>query len=105
MKPFKVKINARAFLDIEEITNWYNEQIPNLGVRFQKNLRLQINTLRYNSYSYSVRYDDIRCMLVKKFPFLIHYSIDEANQIVNVYSIIHTSRSPKTWRQKITKSK
>jgi mRNA-degrading endonuclease RelE of RelBE toxin-antitoxin system len=103
MSSCKIKINAKAYLDIEEITDWYNKQVPNLGLKFQKNLRLQINTLKYNAYSYGVRYDDIRCMLVKKFPFLIHYSIDEVNQIIDIYAIIHTSRSPKIWSQKITR--
>jgi len=39
-------------------------------------------------------------MLVKKFPFLIHYIIDEANETVEVFAIIHTSRSPKIWEQR-----
>lgn len=100
MKSYKVRIKDKAFSDIEEITGWYNEQSPNLGFRFQKSLRKQINTLSFNAYSYHVRYNNIRCMVSIKFPFLIHYSIDEVNQIVEIFAIIHTSRNPKIWKQK-----
>jgi hypothetical protein len=100
MKFFKIKIHQEAFLDILEITEWYNNRVPGLGIRFQKNTKKQITTLKQNAYSYSIRYHDVRCSLVKKFPFLIHYIIDEANSIVNVFAIIHTSRNPKIWEQK-----
>jgi len=39
-------------------------------------------------------------VLVEKFPFLIHYIIDEDSRVVNVYAIIHTSRNPKIWERK-----
>ena len=34
MKKYKVKIEPEALSDIQEITDWYNEQ-ANLGKRFQ----------------------------------------------------------------------
>jgi len=100
MSPYKVKIDTEALLDIQEISDWYNKRVENLGLRFQKNVRLQIDTLKHNADSYGIRYYDVRCMLVKKFPFLIHYIIDEANETVEVFAIIHTSRSPKIWEQR-----
>jgi hypothetical protein len=100
MNPYKIKIKDEALTDVLNITDWYNERVPNLGLKFQKNARLQINTLKYNAYSFAIRYNNVRCMLVKKFPFLIHYIIDEDNRIVNVYAVIHTSRNPKIWEQK-----
>ena len=100
MKSFKVKINQEAFSDILEITEWYNDRAPALGLRFQKNIKKQINSLKKNAFSHSIRYHDVRCSLVDKFPFLIHYIIDETNATVNVFAIIHTSRNPKIWEQK-----
>ncbi len=35
MKKYKVKIAPEALADIQEITNWYNEQQAGLGKRFQ----------------------------------------------------------------------
>jgi plasmid stabilization system protein ParE len=100
MNFFKIKINDEAFSDILEITAWYNDRVPGLGLRFQKNIKKQITALKNNAYSYSIRYHDVRCSVVKKFPFLIHYIIDEANETIDVFAIIHTSRNPKIWEQK-----
>jgi len=100
MKSYKVKINTNALLDIKEATDWYNKQLPKLGTRFQNSVKQHINTLKYNADGHSLRYGDVRCTLVKKFPFLIHYVIDDANHFVEVFAIIHTSRNPKIWEQK-----
>ena len=34
MKKYKVKIEQEALKDIQEITNWYNDQQKGLGKRF-----------------------------------------------------------------------
>ena len=36
MKKYTVKIDPDALNDIQEITNWYNDQQKGLGGRFQK---------------------------------------------------------------------
>ena len=103
MKAYKVKINSNASTDIQEATDWYNAQLPKLGTRFQKKVIQQINMLKNNADNYSIRYADVRCMLIKKFPFLIHFVIEEANNVVEIFAVIHTSRNPKIWEQKTKK--
>ncbi len=100
MKSYKVKISDAALLDIQEATDWYNERLPKLGSRFQKNVRQQINTLKNSADGHSIRYSNVRCTLVNKFPFLIHFIIDEENQVLEIFAIIHTSRNPKIWEQR-----
>ena len=100
MKKYKLFIDTSALLDIQETTDWYNEQSPGLGSLFQKQVKLQINKLKNNPLSYSIRYADVRCMLVKKFPFLVHFIVDDSNSFMEVFAVIHTSRNPKIWEQK-----
>ncbi len=99
---FILKIDEDALQDIQEITNWYNIQEKGLGKRFQIQTLSQINSLKSNPHICAVRYDDMRCMLIKKFPFLVHYSLDDTNLIVSIYGVLHTSRDPQIW--KINKS-
>jgi len=54
MKKYKLNIDTDALRDIQESTDWYNEQSPGLGSRFQKQVELQINSLRNNPESYSL---------------------------------------------------
>lgn len=94
---YKVKIDKEALLDILKATDWYNRQVKGLGFRFQKQVIIQINSLSFNPNGYKIRYEDVRCMLIKKFPFLVHFTVDELNYIVIVFAVIHTSRNPEIW--------
>jgi mRNA-degrading endonuclease RelE of RelBE toxin-antitoxin system len=100
MKSCKVIISAAALLDIQEITNWYNKCLPKLGSRFQKVAKQQIGTLKLNAEGYSTRYNNVHCLPIKKFPYLIHFTIDNVNRIVEVFAVIHTSRSPDIWEER-----
>ena len=100
MKKYKVKIEPEAMTDIQGITDWYNEAQANLGKRFQNTAVKQINSLNKSPHVHAVRYKEIRCMLVKKFPYMIHFFINEENNSVEVLAVISTDRNPKIWEEK-----
>ena len=68
---FKLQIEQNALQDIQEITDWYNSQLKDLGARFQKQLKFQINSLKTNPHIYALRYANVHCLGVKKFPFFV----------------------------------
>lgn len=100
MKNYKISIDVEALEDIQQATNWYNEQCPGLGTNFQNQVKLQINDLKKHALIYAIRYKNVHCNIVKKFPFMIHYTIDEVSNLVKVFAIIHTSRNPKIWKKR-----
>lgn len=97
---YKIKIDTDALSDIQKASNWDNQQFMGLGARFQKQVKLQINSLSINPAGYRIRYSEVRCMLIKKFPFLVHFTIDETTCIVEVIAVLHTSRNPEIWEQR-----
>ncbi len=97
---YKILIDEEALLDIQAATDWYNEQLKGLGSRFQKQAKLQINSLKTDAEIYTNRYADVHCMLIKKFPFMVHYTIDNINYIVQIIAVLHTSRNPKIWEER-----
>jgi len=99
MKKYKVRIDTDALQDIQQASDWYNNEVEGLGLRFQKQVTKQIEELSSNPYRYSIRYKDIRCCLIHKFPFLIHFIINEFSHEVEIYAVIHTSRNPKIWEE------
>lgn len=101
MNQYKLKIDEEALYDIQEATNWYNEQSAGLGVRFQKQVKLQINSLKKNPKLYSNRYADVRCMLIKNFPYRVHYTVNVELYIVEIFAVFHTSRNPKIWDERL----
>jgi plasmid stabilization system protein ParE len=100
MARYKISIDREALQDIQDATGWYNEQLPGLGGHFQKQVKAQISSLKKNASLYSVQYDDVRCMLIQKFPFLVHFTINEKQKFVEVFAVLHTSRNPRIWSER-----
>ncbi len=100
MKKYKVKIEPEALADIQDITDWYNEAQARLGKRFQNTAIKQINSLSKDPHIYAIRYKEIRCMIVKKFPYLVHFYINDENYTVEVLAVISTGRNPEIWEEK-----
>ncbi|MFZ4797460.1 MAG: type II toxin-antitoxin system RelE/ParE family toxin [Bacteroidia bacterium] len=90
---FVVKIEKRAINDISNSIEYYNIQQKDLGNKFVKEVNKAINKISINPF-YQIRYDDVRCILVNKFPFMIHFSIDEINEVIKIFAVIHTARNP-----------
>lgn len=100
MKNYKVKIEPDALADIQDITNWYNEAGKGLGNRFQHAIINQINSLNKAPHIYAIRYNEIRCMVVNKFPYMVHFYINDAKNTVEVLAVISTDRNPEVWEEK-----
>lgn len=103
MKKYKVKIEPEALADIQDNTNWYNEAQAKLGKRFQYTAIAKINRLSKDPQIFSIRYQQIRCMPVLKFPYMVHYYINEETNTVEVLAVISTNRNPKIWEEKTDK--
>lgn len=49
-----------------------------------------------------VRYDEIRCVSLMRFPYMIHYSAFPERELIRIHAIIHTARNPdKSWGKTI----
>jgi toxin ParE1/3/4 len=99
MIPFKIKIDKDAKLDIQEGINWYNSRKKGLGREFHLEVKDFLEILR-NTQFFQIRYDETRCLPLKRFPYMIHYSVDEKNQTVIVRAVFNTSRNPKIWKSR-----
>jgi plasmid stabilization system protein ParE len=97
---FTIKIDIEALTDIEDAAEWYEVQSTGLGKRFKNQVKKQIDSLTIKALVYGTRYTDVRCMLIHKFPFLVHFVIDETESSVEIFAVLHTSRNPKIWLQR-----
>jgi plasmid stabilization system protein ParE len=103
MKKYRILIESQALADIQEITDWYNEQQAGLGRKFQKTAIRFINSLSKDPQINAIRYKEIRCLVIKKFPYMAHYYINEENNTVEVLAVISTGRNPEIWQEKTGK--
>ena len=97
-KRFTITISKAALGDIEIAKFYYDEQLEGLGKRFTYQVKSSINKLSTHPY-FQVRYKNIRCAPVSKFPFLIHFSVNDAKKAIEIFAIIHTAKNPETYHQ------
>jgi hypothetical protein len=82
MQNYKIQIDEDALQDIQNASIWYEKQLPCLGSRFQKQIKNQINSLKKDASIYAVRYAGVHCMVIKKYPFIVHYKINTISLLV-----------------------
>ena len=92
-KKFKLKIEPKAKIDIQDNISWYNKQQKGLGRKFHKEVKEYLDSLKANPF-YELKYDNIRCLPLKKFPFTIHFSVNEDERFVIARSVFKTSQDP-----------
>lgn len=99
MKAFEIKIEPDALLDIQGGINWYNRQQPGLGRRFYAEIKASFKKLEIYPF-YRTRYDDVRCYALQKFPYMIHYTLDEENKKIIVRAVFGTPGNPDLWTER-----
>ena len=90
---FKIIILEEAKSDVRESIAWYKNINPMLSKRFTNSFNNSVKQIKENPFRYQIRYDEIRVVLLKTFPYLIHFSID--NETIVIKAVLHTSRNSK----------
>jgi predicted metalloprotease len=91
---------AEVYEDLQENINWYIHMQEGLGSRFFKAVKEQFRRIQKNPYTVAVRYDDIRCAKVKKFPYLVHFEIFQDQNVIKIIAVFSTHRDPKVWEER-----
>lgn len=79
--------------DLRLAISYYNNQQANLGTRFYKQVKESLKVLKVNPF-FQIRYDNVRCLPIKKFPFMVHFIVEESSKSVIVIGIINTHLDP-----------
>ena len=97
-----IQFSPEATDDLTEILGWYKEQ-PTLDL--QKKFITAISTafkiLEKSPKSYALRFKNVRCAVVKKYPYLVYYWVDDTSLSINIIAILHQSRHPKNWKKRL----
>jgi len=98
---YSVKISPEAREDLQDILGYYKKQKDGLNVRFFKMLVNAIRALSKAPFLFQVRYKNIRQAPIKKFPFWLHYIVDGDRELVIIIAVLHSSRNPHNWKERI----
>lgn len=89
-------IKPGAALDLLESANWFEDQKERLGKRFLAAVDEKLAMVTENPLHYQVRYKTTRFALVKRFPYAIHYTVEE--DTIYVLAVLSTHRNPREWK-------
>jgi mRNA-degrading endonuclease RelE of RelBE toxin-antitoxin system len=92
--PYTILISPVAAKDLQAVIDYYNEKAENLGYRFFDQVDDYFNRIALVPTASAIRYKNVRCKPMTIFPYLIMYTIDEKNLIVNILRIFNTWQEP-----------
>ena len=99
---YKTIIQFEAAQDFKEAKLWYrNTKITWLSERFTNAVKITITNLQKFSAAYAIRYKNIRIPHTGKFPYAIHFFIDEQQSIIVITAIIFAGRNPNLAKDRI----
>jgi plasmid stabilization system protein ParE len=91
----KLKISSIAQNELENSSEWYEEQSTGLGDYFADIIYNCFKSISNNPEAYHNRKGNTREFVVDKFPYVIVYRFVKKENLIYILHIFHTSRNPK----------
>lgn len=93
MLKFKVVADPRVKDDLREARIFLNNKRKGYGNKFLNEYKKELK--RLSEYpNFQIRYDNIRCLPLKKFKYMIHYYVNLQEMIVHIYAVLSTNLDP-----------
>ena len=78
--------------DIEDAYWWYEEKDIGLGDEFLRCLEQAYSRIAIHPDHFPIRFDDIRRILVRRFPYAVYFYHDDESVFVTY--VFHTAQDP-----------
>jgi hypothetical protein len=98
---FKVIYADEVYDDIQNALDFYNSRGKGLGTRFLKSVKNQILKIKSNAFGFQVRYNNVRCIPINKFPYTIHYKVVTETNIIMIIAIFCNFQNPEIWEDRL----
>jgi len=98
---YDLLISDESRLDILDAFSWYESRREGLGRDFELCLEAGFNQIQRNPLLYQKRYKNLRIHFIDRFPYGIHFLIDE--KTIKVFGVFHTSRNPQNWTSRLNR--
>ena len=87
--------------DIEDVVEYYNKINTNLAISFLDRLEEAKAYIIKHPKAFQIKYKNVRTILLKQFPYHIHYIVDDVNKQIVVLAIIHAYKNPKDYTNRL----
>lgn len=97
---YKIIILVRADLEVDEIIDYYELVSKGLGIKFNNEFDDYVETLKTFPF-FEEKYNIIRTLPLKNFPYTIHFTVDELEKIVSIQAVTNNYQNPDITRIKL----
>ena len=73
---YKIKYYKEVSLDILDAKQWYKLQLNGLEKRFANEVKIAINKLKIFPTGYAIRFENLRIINLKIFPYCIYFYVE-----------------------------
>jgi len=80
--------------DIIEATDYYKKINPELAKQFLYRIREAKIHIARSPMGFQIKYKQVRTLLLKQFPYHIHYLIDDTQKTIVILAMIHAYKNP-----------
>ena len=87
--------------DVEEAKIWYKAQKEGLEIEFAIAIEKAIERNLETPGAFAIRYKNVRIAHPKRFPYNIHFFIDQLKTTVTIIAIVHSKRDLKIAKKRI----
>lgn len=93
MQKYTIIADPSVKHDLKEAKDYLNSKRKDFGKVFLKQYRKTLKTLQQNPH-FQIRYNDIHCLPLKDFKYMIHFKVDEIKKEVHIYAVLSTYLNP-----------
>lgn len=83
--------------DIIDVVEYYKSIKPELAFAFLDRLEEAKKYIADYPVAFQIKYKNIRTVLLKQFPYHIHYMVNDVEKQIVVLAIIHAYKNPKDY--------
>jgi hypothetical protein len=98
---FNVIYASAVYDDIQHAIDFYNSRRKGLGLQFYKSLKNRISFIKTNAFAFQIRYADVRCVPLPKFPYTIHYRLYQDTNTIQVLAVFCDYQFPEIWETRL----
>jgi hypothetical protein len=93
MNKFDIEISPRVAKDLLNSLYYYEKISKKVSTNFLKDFKQTLSKIKRNP-NLQIRYNEVRCIPLNNYLFMLHFKIYEKDNLVVIYALIHTSLNP-----------
>jgi plasmid stabilization system protein ParE len=95
----RVLVRPEASQELIEAAEWYEAQLPGLGLEFGRAFESAIAAAVRNPQAYAEIEQDCRRVILRKFPYSLVYFAEA--EVLLVVAVFHHSREPRSFASRL----